>query len=73
MHLRQPPKRLLYALGGALIFGFLLFQFHTPDGPQLGPRPWGSSTPPTGLMGDIHNRTLGVSCIPLLFWSLYLS
>ncbi|KAK4137117.1 glycosyltransferase family 25 protein [Trichocladium antarcticum] len=59
IHLRQPPKRLLFALVGVLIFGVLLFQFSIPSNPQPGSASWGSAPPPAGLMGDIYNSTLG--------------
>lgn len=71
IHLRQPPKRLLFALVGVLIFGVLLFQFSIPSNPQPGSASWGSATPPAGLMGDIYNSTLGVSCVRIVSWLIH--
>ncbi|KAK4238965.1 glycosyltransferase [Achaetomium macrosporum] len=57
MSLRQPPKRILYAIGTAVIVVILFFQFRRSDSPRLGAQRWGSAR--GSLMGDIQNTTLG--------------
>jgi hypothetical protein len=65
MDFRLPARRVLYTLGTACIFTFLLFRFHaTSNSPAFEKQRWASAS---GHMGDIRNSTLGVS---LTFLSL---
>ncbi|KAK3302648.1 glycosyltransferase family 25 protein [Chaetomium strumarium] len=57
MSLRQPPRRILYAIGTAFLVVILLVQLRRSDSPRLGSQRWGSAR--GTLMGDIQNTTLG--------------
>jgi hypothetical protein len=61
MSLRQPPRRILYAIGTAFIVLVLFFQFGRSGSPRLGSQQWGPARGRGTLMGDIQNTTLGVS------------
>ncbi|KAK4155737.1 glycosyltransferase [Chaetomidium leptoderma] len=62
MHLRQPPRRVLYAVGATFIVALLFFQFHSPDSARLGQPRWASSASSSRggrRIRDIQNTTLG--------------
>ncbi|KAL2129002.1 hypothetical protein VTI74DRAFT_8371 [Chaetomium olivicolor] len=64
MHLQQIPRRILYAVGAAFIFGLVFFQIHGSPSSSSSPPlqqqqpPWGSHSG-GGLIEDIQNSTLG--------------